>query len=492
MKKPRLAERLLLIVLVTALLAGGIMVSRAQGDPERDEREERFWEFARVFAEVYHIVNEYYVEEPDPEIMFRAAINGMMGALDPHSQYMPADSFTQLEKDTGGEFSGIGIHLTRRDGLLTVIAPIPGGPAARLGVQPWDRIVEINGESTEGLTLTDAVRLMTGPVGTTVDVSFWRPGMTEPSTLTITREKIRIQNVYSTVLDDHVGLIRLAKFSDHVADDVLQALMEFEEQGVRGLIIDLRFNTGGLLDEAVKMSDLFLPADSVIVSTRGRNGKMQQEFRAERAAVVEYPIMILVNNASASASEILAAALRDHNRAVLIGPKGEKTFGKGSVQTVIAQNHTFEHDSEGNGLFGGYRLTTALYYTPSGVTIHEKGIQPDIEVELPAGQVRDLLAFGLLGQSDIRGPGEQTEEELPVTMPPDNGTPADDAGEATGGDDAAGAGDDESGEEGEEGWRYNVPVQVLDGVSDEKDFVDVQLEEARRLMRAYLILERAS
>jgi len=530
------SKRLTLLASVFLCALGLLMVATAADNDETDKakKEEKFWEFARVFAEVYHLVDTVYVEDRDPDVLFRAALDGMMESLDPHSSFMAADSFDTLDRETGAEFSGVGIHLTKRDGILTVITPIPGGPSARLGIQPWDRIVEIDGETTERFTMNDAVKRLTGPVGSEVKVKFWRQGWKEAQEFTIKREKIRVHNVYSKNLGDGVGIIRISKFSDRVAEDILQALTEFEAEGVRGLILDLRFNTGGLLDEAVNVSDLFLPPDAVIVSTRGRDGVVQQEFRAQTEQVVDWPIMVLVNRGSASASEIVAAALRDHKRGVIIAPKGERTFGKGSVQTVIPQKYSFEKDEHGDFRYGGYRLTTALYYTPSGETINLKGIKPDVEVELPENQVRDLLTFGLIGEPDLRGP-EGEAVELPssepanplverLTIEQENATPivndSDSShtqeilnidteikpGDLTGDtprvielapsvDDAATT-DSENLDIAEDGdlvpKNLSVPVTVVKDITDPKDFVDVQLQEAKKLLITYMGLQKAA
>lgn len=374
--------------------------------------DEQFWEFTAMFAEIYNEVKERYVEPVDSKKLFEGALQGMFLTLDPHSQYMDPDSYSQLEKDTEGSFSGIGIHITLKDGVLTVIAPIPGSPSAKAGIQPWDRIIEIDGKKTEGITLIDAVKKLTGPTGTTVDVMIYREGESEPLEFTLPRQNVKIESVYGEILEDHpeIGYARITKFSDNTSRDLRKHLEDFKEQGAKGLIIDLRYNTGGLLSEAVNVSNLFLPRNRVIVSTKGRLGDQNKELRAQNDPVTDLPLMILINKGSASASEILAGAVKDHNRGIIVGLKGQRSFGKGSVQTIEDLSHSFEKDENGNYRPAAIRLTTAKYYTPSGISIDKIGITPDIAVEMPKDAELNLLKNGLLGDPDTTEADEKSSE----------------------------------------------------------------------------------
>lgn len=374
--------------------------------------DEQFWEFTAMFAEVYNEVKERYVEPVDSKKLFEGALQGMFLTLDPHSQYMDPDSYSQLEKDTEGSFSGIGIHITLKDGILTVIAPIPGSPSAKAGIQPWDRIIEINGKKTEGITLIEAVKKLTGPTGTTVDITIYREGESDMLHFTLPRQNVKIESIYGEMLEDHpeIGYARITKFSDNTARDLRKYLEEFKQKGAKGLIIDLRYNTGGLLSEAVNVSNLFLPRNKLIVSTKGRLGDQNKELRAPSDPVTDLPLMILINKGSASASEILAGAVKDHNRGIIVGLKGQRSFGKGSVQTIEDLSHSFEKDENGNYRPAAIRLTTAKYYTPSGISIDKIGITPDIAVEMPKDGELNVLKHGLLGDPDTTEADQETSD----------------------------------------------------------------------------------
>lgn len=362
------------------------------------DKNEEFYRFVDVFNEVYQEIQNKYVEDVPPEDLFQAAINGMFMTLDTHSQFLDPDSLSQLEKDTEGEFSGIGIHITIDKGVLTVVAPIPGSPSAKLGIQPWDRIVEIEGESTKDITLTEAVKKLTGPPGTKVTITIYRENETEPLYYTITRETIQVQSVYSMIIDKEIGYARLAKFSENAGRDLRKVLIGFKGKGIKGLILDLRYNSGGLLKEAVDVSELFVPKGEMIVSTKGRIPNQNSEYRSKRQPLLKVPMIVLVNQASASASEIVAGALKDLNIAVIVAPKGQKTYGKGSVQTIEDLQSYFGNDDKGNPKKCAIRLTTAKYYTPSGVSIHGIGISPDIEIPVTLEQEKELAKHGLLGE----------------------------------------------------------------------------------------------
>lgn len=399
------------LFLVSAMLIFSSLFLMGQfSQTVRKADDNEFWEFTAMFAEIYSEIKNRYVEPVDSKKLFEGALQGMFLTLDPHSQYMDPDSYTQLEKDTEGSFSGIGIHITLKDGILTVIAPIPGSPSAKAGIQPWDRIIEINGAKTEGITLPEAVNKLTGPTGSTVDVTIYREGETEPLYFTLTRQNVKIESVYGKVMEDNpeVGYARVTKFSDNTARDLHKMIDEFKQQGVQGLIIDLRYNTGGLLTEAVNVTNLFLQRGKLVVSTKGRMPDQNKELRAQKDPVTDMPLVILINKGSASASEILAGAIKDHKRGIIVGMKGQRSFGKGSVQTIEDLSHSFEKDDNGNYRPAAIRLTTAKYYTPSGVSIDKVGITPDIAIEMPKGNERDLLRNGLYGEPDTVEGDENT------------------------------------------------------------------------------------
>lgn len=366
--------------------------------------DDQFWEFTAMFAEVYKEIKDRYVQEVDSKKLFEGALQGMFLTLDPHSQYMDPDSYSQLEKDTEGSFSGIGIHITLKDGILTVIAPIPGSPSAKAGIRPWDRIIEINGKKTESISLVDAVKKLTGPTGTTVDVTIYREGEPEPLHFTLARQNVKIESVYSKMLEEYpeIGYARITKFSDNTSRDLRKAIEEFKQKGAKGIVVDLRYNTGGLLSEAVNVSNLFLPRGKLVVSTKGRVADQNKELRAPNDPVTDLPLMVLINKGSASASEIFAGAMKDHHRGIIVGIKNQRSFGKGSVQTIEDLSHSFEKDENGNYRPAAIRLTTAKYYTPSGISIDKIGITPDIAVEMPKDAELNLLKHGMLGEPDTQ------------------------------------------------------------------------------------------
>ena len=322
-----------------------------------------------TFVEVFERVRLNYVEEiSGPEIMDKA-ISGMLSGLDPHSSYLPEKSYTAMKQQTSGAFGGLGITVSWDKGVVKVISPIDDTPAAKAGIKSGDYIIKIDGEDVEGSTLGKSVEKMRGKVGTKITITILREGE-KPFEKTLTREKIKTPSVKSELKEDGIGYIRVTTFSQTVEDNVLKALADMKKENkdkqIKGLVLDLRNNPGGLLDQAVKLSDLFLEQGD-IVSTKGRSESQNQVYKATKGDVLNgKPIVVLINGGSASASEIVTAALKDHKRALVMGTK---TFGKGSVQTVIPL-------SSGAGM----KLTTALYYTPNNVTIQAKGVTPDITV----------------------------------------------------------------------------------------------------------------
>lgn len=320
-----------------------------------------------AFANVLSLVQENYVEEIDSQKAIEGAIKGMLTNLDPHSSYMKPDDFKELQVETKGSFTGIGIEITMKDGILTVVSPIEGTPAFEKGLKAGDKIIKIGEEATQDLTLMEAVKRLRGPKGTEVTISIHRKGWTDLKEITIVRDVIPIHSVKSKMLEPGYPYIRIINFQSQTTHDFKEVLKEMEKKGpIKGLVLDLRNNPGGLLDQAVKISDIFIDK-GVIVSTKGRIKEQNTVFYAhDNNGKFDLPLVVLVNEGSASASEIVAGALQDHKKALILGAQ---TFGKGSVQTIIPMD---------NG--AGLRLTTAQYYTPSGRSIQATGITPDILV----------------------------------------------------------------------------------------------------------------
>jgi carboxyl-terminal processing protease len=324
-----------------------------------------------LFGDVFERVRSDYVEKPDDSKLVESAISGMLTGLDPHSSYMDAKSFRDMQVQTRGEFGGLGIEVTMEDGLIKVVSPMDDTPAAKAGILANDIITNIDDDAVQGLTLNQAVDKMRGAVNTTIKLTVVRKGMDKPMDLTLTRENIRVKSVRAHVEADDIGYIRITTFNEQTTEGLKREIGNLTQQigadKVKGWIIDLRNNPGGLLEEAVSVSDTFLERGE-IVSTRGRNPEETQRRVAHAGDLTNgKPVVVLINGGSASASEIVAGALQDHKRATMIGTR---SFGKGSVQTIIplgADN-------------GALRLTTARYYTPSGKSIQAKGIIPDIEV----------------------------------------------------------------------------------------------------------------
>ena len=360
------------------------------------------YENLQIFSDVLDIVKENYVQEVDNEELVEGAISGMLKTLDPHSSYLDPDAYKELQVETKGSFGGIGIEITIRDGFLTVVSPLEGTPAYELGIQAGDQILRVDGEPTKEMTLMDAVKKMRGPKGTNVVLTIMREEFIKPRDFVITRATIAIRSVRSKTLEPGYGYIRLSQFQSSTARDLRKeiAKLEQEHKSLKGLILDLRNNPGGLLDQAVKVSDEFLN-EGLIVYTGGRLKSQDMRFEAHmNTRPHSYPIVVLVNEGSASAAEIVAGALQDHKRAVVVGVK---TFGKGSVQTVMPLR---------NG--AALRLTTAIYYTPSGRSIQAKGIEPDIVVErvIPARVEGDIDGSKAIREEDLQNHMDGDEKEL--------------------------------------------------------------------------------
>lgn len=356
------------------LAAMAALAVTTQLPPVRSNAAETY-EQIKLLVDVLQHIKQQYVEEMDTKTLIYGAASGMVRNLDPFSQFMEPEAHKEMRTETEGEFGGLGIRLAVREGWPTVITPIPDTPAYRLGILPNDKIVRIEGETTQGMTINDAVQKLRGKPKTKVTISIFREGDKEAKDYTITREIIKIQSVKYVMRDDTIGYVRLAEFIEPSAPDMMKALKDMEKQGMKSLILDLRNDPGGLLTSAVDVSKMFLADNKLIVYTQGR-AQPRQEFRADaQAPYPTLPMVVLVNQGSASGSEIVAGALQDHKRALIMG---HETFGKASVQSIIALD-------DGSAL----RLTTAKYYTPNGRLIHrdEKtkkgGITPDIIVDVP-------------------------------------------------------------------------------------------------------------
>src|SRR5207237_1024480 len=324
-----------------------------------------------LFGDVFERVRADYVEKPDDGKLIESAINGMLAGLDPHSSYMDSKSFRDMQVQTRGEFGGLGIEVTMEEGRIKVVAPIDDTPAAKAGVMANDIITHLDDEAVQGLTLNQAVEKMRGPVNTKIRLKIMRKGQDKPIEVSITRDVIRVRSVRSRVDGDDIGFIRISQFNEQTSEGLKKAIADITTQvgkdKLKGYILDLRNNPGGLLDQAISVSDAFLERGE-IVSTRGRNAEETQRYSARPGDLTNgKPVIVLINGGSASASEIVAGALQDHKRATILGTR---SFGKGSVQTIIPLGNNN----------GALRLTTARYYTPSGKSIQAKGIVPEIEV----------------------------------------------------------------------------------------------------------------
>ena len=347
-----------------------------------------------LFGDIFERVRSHYVEKPEDSKLVEAAINGMLNGLDPHSSYMDPKSFRDMQVQTRGEFGGLGIEVTMEDGLVKVVAPIDDTPAAKAGIRANDLITHLDDEAVQGMTLNQAVEKMRGPVNTKIKLRIMRKGADKPIDVAITRDVIRVRSVRSRIEGNDVGYIRITQFNEQTTDGLKKALSDIASQipadKLRGYVIDLRNNPGGLLDQAISVSDTFLDRGE-IVSTRGRDPEETQRFNARPGDLTKgKPVIVLINGGSASASEIVAGALQDHKRATLVGTR---TFGKGSVQTIIPLG-------SGNGAL---RLTTARYYTPAGRSIQAKGIVPDIETLQEVPDEVKARSSEMRGESSLRG-----------------------------------------------------------------------------------------
>ena len=367
------------------------------------------YEELKIFTEALSIVRKNYVEDIQPKELVYDAISGMIGSLDPHSTFMTPDQYKDMQVDTKGEFGGLGIQIGIKEGMLTVIAPIEDTPAYRAGIKAGDKIMKINDEFTKNMSLQDAVTKMRGIPSTSVNITVLRKGWQETRDFTIIREIIKIQSVKSKMLEDNIGYVKINQFQEQTATDLSKALADLRNEQMNSLILDLRNNPGGLLHSAVDVSSFFIPSGKLVVYIKDKNGEKVEYTSDNRKDIFPFPMIVIVNEGSASASEIVAGALKDWNKAVIIGTQ---TFGKGSVQSVIPLD-------DGSAL----RLTTAIYYTPNGTSIQTTGITPDIVVktEVKEGEqlrpvIREKDLEGHLKNGDIDTESKGIKEMVPMTI----------------------------------------------------------------------------
>ncbi|MBI3330483.1 MAG: S41 family peptidase [Candidatus Omnitrophica bacterium] len=393
-------------VLVLGVRQTATLGAKANPSAEASANEEIYKEL-ELFEHALSIVRSHYVAEPKAKDLIYGALKGMLAVLDPYSQFLDPDSYNELKVDTEGEFGGLGIEITIKDDLLTVIAPIDDTPAFKAGLMAGDRIVKIDGELTRGITLLEAVKKLRGKPGTPVALTIFREGETELKEVTLERAIITIQSVReASILEDHIAYIRLSDFRERTADDLAAAVGKLKEQGMDSLILDLRNNPGGLLDVSVSVSELFLERNQLIVSTKGRLRNQNQELRSRMTGPVsDLPMVVLINEGSASASEIVAGAIQDHHRGIVMGTK---SHGKASVQTIFPLK-------DGSAL----RLTTSAYFTPEGRSIHGQGIVPDVEVpfekppeQKPKGPTEDQVFERLESDPDAQDAAEKPSADL--------------------------------------------------------------------------------
>ncbi len=358
-----------MVLVITTVFLIGVLIGSGQSQ-KVSALSNSMYEDLKVFTDVLSLIQKDYVEETKSKDLVNGAIKGMLETLDPHSSFMPPNMFKEMQEETKGRFEGLGIEITLREGVLTVVSPIEDTPAFKAGILAGDQILKIDGESTKNFTLMDSVKRLRGPRGTKVTITIMREGFTKPKEFTLVRDVIPVRSVRHELLEKNYGYIRLSQFQEKTDGEFEKAAKALEEESkgsLKGLVLDLRNNPGGLLDQAVKISDRFIDS-GLIVSVEGRKEDQKLKFYAHPdGSLARYPLVVLVNGGSASGAEIVAGAIQDHGRGILVGTQ---TFGKGSVQTIIPLK-------DGSGL----RLTTARYYTPNGRSIQAKGIVPDIVVK---------------------------------------------------------------------------------------------------------------
>ncbi len=394
MNKKRIIVLLALIFIVasTGVLIGRWSIVGAEGEGYED---------LKVFTETLTMVKKNYVEEVKTKDLVYGAIKGMLSSLDPHSSFLNPEAFKEMQAETKGEFGGIGIQIGVKEGMLTIIAPIEDTPAYRAGLKAGDKIIKVNNESTKNMSLHDAVSKMRGAPKTPVTITIVREGWKETKDFTLVREIIKIKSVKSKLLEDGIGYVRINQFQEQTAEDLSSALEKLKQENMNSLVLDLRNNPGGLLNSAVSVTSQFLSDNKLVVYIKGKKGDRAEYNTSDEWPRYDVPMIVLVNEGSASASEIVAGALKDWNRAVILGAK---TFGKGSVQSVIPL-------SDGSGL----RLTTAIYYTPKGTSIQATGIIPDIVIKLEPKEKG--MEHPVIREKDLERHLENNEEKEELKEP---------------------------------------------------------------------------
>ena len=380
-------KKILLLIFLPTLFISRISLANEDGDTILPLDE------IRTFTEIFSKIKDDYVEDVDDKKLLENAIRGMLQGLDPHSTYLDEDAYKELQEGTSGEFGGLGIEVGYEDGFVKVISPIDGTPAQRAGIKAGDLIIRLDNKSVKGISLMEAVKMMRGKPGSKITLTIVREGENKPFEISIVRDIITVENIKTETIEPGFTYIRISNFQTHTVDDLKKGLMKLKNENnnnIKGLILDLRNNPGGLLNAAVGVSDLFLN-NGLIVYTEGRIKDSKLKFNAKPSEMLkDTPIIILVNGGSASASEIVAGALQDHKRALIMG---EKTFGKGSVQTILPMNDRT-----------ALKLTTARYYTPSGRSIQASGIEPDMIVKnIEFDLKKDIQNNGLIKESDLSG-----------------------------------------------------------------------------------------
>ena len=365
MKRLKIAFFVVAVMLIASLTMGGYEVSKEA----RPQSKEDLYNQVELFSDAVSVIRSDYVDEVDSKKVIYGALAGMLSSLDDYSQFMDPDEYKELTSEAKGEFGGIGVEIALKDGTLTIITPMAGTPAEAAGLKPGDKIVKINGKTTKNMTLNDSVKIMRGEPGSQITLTIWREKDEKVLDVSVRRANIKIDSIKDACLiDGKIGYIRLVEFQERCARELEAVLKRLEGEGMDSLILDLRNNPGGLLESAINVSEKFIPKDKIIVSTKSRSPSQNAVYRSTGILTHrEYPLVVLVNEGSASASEIVAAAVQDNKRGVVLGVK---TFGKGFVQTVIPLKDN-----------SALRLTTASYLTPSGMSINKRGVMPDVVVE---------------------------------------------------------------------------------------------------------------
>jgi carboxyl-terminal processing protease len=370
----------------------------SQAHPDKKGVVKELYEKLDVFTDAITIIERSYVDDVNFKDLIYGALKGMLKSLDSHSQFMDQDAYKEIQIETEGEFGGLGIEITIKDKYLTVVTPLDGTPASKAGIQPGDRVVKIDGASTEDITLGGAVKKLRGKPGTKVTIVISRPSKKELLDFTLTRDIIKLESVKDPrIVKGTIGYVRITQFQENTDEDLGKALADLEKKGMKSLILDLRNDPGGLLQEAIDVADRFIGGRRLIVYTKGRMPEQNVDFKGQGAEpAFNLPMVVLINGGSASGSEIVAGAIQDYNRGVLLGAK---SFGKGSVQSVIPLK-------DGSAL----KLTTAKYYTPKGRMIHGKGIEPDITVAIPEQDEIKLMLAKVRKLDETGAKLEKTEE----------------------------------------------------------------------------------